>query len=429
MRFACKNLTFPALLALFQLALPAQPAPSRILAVNITSVVHPITAEILSHAIEQARREKADLVLIRLNTPGGLVEATRRLVEQIDGSPVPVVTFVTPSGARAASAGFFLLEAGDVAAMTYGTNTGAASPVLMGMEMDPVMRRKVESDAAAWLRSQTTRRGRNAALAEKAVSESKSFSDQEALDSHLIDFIVRDEAELLRKLDGFTVTRFNGATQVLRLGASSAVVDYKLTWRERAMATLSDPNLAFLILIAGALCLYFEFTTPGMIAPGVIGAILALLGLSAMSVLPINWMAAGLLVIGLACIVLEAKFTSHGVLAAGGISALVLGTIFLVEGPPEMRIRLSTALGVAMPFGVITCVLTTLVVRSRRNKAAGGASGLIAEEGISVTELNPVGKVLVHGEYWNAVSSVHAAAGIRVRVIELDGMELKVEPI
>jgi membrane-bound serine protease (ClpP class) len=206
------------------------------------------------------------------------------------------------------------------------------------------------------------------------------------------------------------------------------MIEYRLTWRERAMSALSDPNLAFLILIAGALCLYFEFSAPGMSAPGIIGVILLLLGLSAMSMLPINWMAAGLLVVGLASIALEIKFATHGVLGAGGVVALVLGSLFLVEGPPEMRIRLSTALGVSLPFGIITCLLVTLVVRSRRNKAATGISGMIDEMGVAITALAPAGKVLVHGEYWDAMSSVPVAAGASVRVTELTGLQLKVEP-
>ena len=403
-------------------------AGAKVVAVTVDGIVHPISVEILSHAVEHARQQNANLILIRLNTPGGLLDATRRLVEQIDASPVPIVTFVTPSGGRAASAGFFLLEAGDVAAMAFGTNTGAASPVIIGAEMDPVMRKKVESDAAASLRSQATKRGRNAPLAEKAVLEAKSFSDQEALDAHLIDLTVRDEAELLRKLHLREITRFDGSHQTLQLG-SPEVIEYTLTMRERLMSTLSDPNLAFAIFILGGLCIYIEFSAPGMIAPGVFGAILALLGLSAMSVLPINWMAAGLIVVGLTCFVLEAKFTSHGVLGAGGVIALVLGALFLIDGPPEIRIRLGTALGVALPFGVITCFLVVLVVRARANKVITGASGMIDRTGVSVTDLSPAGKVLIGGEYWNAVSIREAPRGTAVRVLELEGLSLKVAPM
>ena len=417
-----------AVIALWLTQCAVGAAASKVVAVTIDGVVHPITVEILSRALETARDQKAEVVLIRLNTPGGLMDATRRLVELIDASSIPVVTFVTPSGGRAASAGFIILEAGDVAAMAIGTNTGAASPVLMGAEMDPVMRKKVENDAAASLRSQATNRGRNAALAEKAVLEAKSFSDREALDAHLIDLSVRDEAELFRKLHLRDITRFDGSHRTLQL-ENPEVIEYRLTIRERIMSVLSDPNLAFVILILGALCIYVEFSAPGLIAPGVIGAILVLLGLSAMSVLPINWMAAGLIVVGFTCFVLEAKFVSHGILGAGGVIALVLGALFLVEGPPEMRIHLSTALGVALPFGVITGFLVVLVVRARANKVATGASGMIGQTAVCVTDLSPAGKVRIGGEYWDALSTSETLTGATVRVLELDGLLLKVAPI
>ena len=424
MRLACKL----AVLALLPAPWMPRVAAAKVVAVTVSGVVHPITVEILSHASELARNQKADLILIRLNTPGGLLDATRSLVEQIDASSVPVVTFVTPSGGRAASAGFFLLEAGDVAAMAFGTNTGAASPVLVGAEMDPVMRKKVENDAAASLRSQATKRGRNASVAEQTVFEAKSFSDQEAMDAHLIDLAVHDEAELLRKLHDRVITRFDGSHQTLQLDHPE-IIEYTLTIRERLMSALSDPNLAFVILILGGLCVYVEFSAPGLIVPGVLGAILALLGLSAMSVLPINWMAAGLVVVGLACFVLEAKFISHGILGTGGVIALVLGALFLIDGPPEMRIRAGTALGVALPFGVITCFLVVLVVRARANKVVSGPSGLVDQTGVSVTDLSPAGKIRIGGEYWSAVSTHAAPRGTTVRVLEMNDLLLKVTPI
>ena len=417
-----------ALLALLPAPWMPRVAAAKIVAVTVGGVVHPITVEILSHASKLAQRQKADLILLRLNTPGGLLDATRSLVEQIDASSVPVVTFVTPSGGRAASAGFLLLEAGDVAAMAFGTNAGAASPVLLGTEMDPVMRKKVENDAAASLRSQATRRGRNASLAEQAVFEAKSFSDKEAMDDHLIDLAVRDEAELLNKLDDRGIIRFDGSRQTLHLDHPE-VIEYELTVRERLMSALSDPNLAFVILVLGGLCIYIEFSAPGLIVPGILGAILALLGLSAMSVLPINWMAAGLVVAGMACFVLEAKFASHGILGAGGVIALFLGALFLVDGPPEMRIRVGTAIGVALPFGVISCFLVVLVIRARANKVVGGPSGLLEQIGVSITDLSPTGKIRIGGEYWNVVSTHSAPSGTAVRVLEMNDLLLKVTPL
>jgi membrane-bound serine protease (ClpP class) len=403
-------------------------AESRVVAVNIDGVIHPITVEIISHAVDQAAREQADLVLIRLNTPGGMMEATRQVTQKMISSPIPVVTFVAPNGGRAASAGFFLLQAGDIAAMAVGTNTGAASPILLGREMDPVLRKKVENDAAASLRSLTSRRGRNAELAEKAVLEARSFTEREALKNNLVDLVVQDEKELLAKLDSREVAHFDGRRQTLRL-AGARVVDYKPSIRERIVSSISDPNVAFVLLILGILGIYIEFSSPGLILPGVAGGILVLLGLSALSVLPINWVGLALLLLSFAFFVLEAKFVSHGILGAGGVAAMVLGALLLIEGPPEIRIRLGTALAVALPFAGITVFLVSLVVRARAQKVVTGPSAMQDKIGVALTPLSPRGKVVVQGEYWDAVSATPVAPGASVRVIELQGLLLKVEPI
>jgi len=416
---------FPLLLAL--LAGPAALA-QKIEAVNVDGVVHPITTEIVSRAIEQAHRDGAGIVLIRLNTPGGLLESTRDIVEKIVASPVPVVTFVVPSGGRAASAGFFILEAGDIAAMAPGTNTGASTPVLLGQTMDPVMRRKVENDAAASLRSLTTKRGRNSELAEKTIFESKSFTEKEALDNRLTDLVAANDFDLFKKLDGREITRFDGSKQTLHLH-SPRVVEYEKTTREKIVSAIADPNLALILLILGALGIYVEFHTPGLILPGTLGAICVLLGLSALSVLPINWAGAALLILALALFVLEAKFATHGILAVSGTIAMIFGALLLVESPvPEMRIHLATAIGVALPFAIITSFLVSLVVRARRNKVVTGAAGMIGEDGVAYTALAPRGKVFTHGEYWDAVSPVPVAAGAHVRVVVVDGLTLHVEP-
>ena len=289
----------------------------RIVAINVDGIIHPVTVEIISHAIDQAVRENAAAVLIRLNTPGGLLDATREITSKIVASPVPVIAYVTPSGGRAASAGFFILESSDLAAMAPGTNTGASSPVLEGQQMDPVMRSKVENDASAWLRSIVTKRGRNAELAEKTIREAKAFTEKEALDNHLIDLIEPDEAALFNALDGRTVTRFDGRQTTLHT-AGAEVADYRPTARERIVAAIADPNVAFILLVLGALGIYVEFSSPGLIVPGVAGGIMALLGLSGLAVLPINWIGAALLILGVSMFVLEAKFASHGVLGIGG---------------------------------------------------------------------------------------------------------------
>lgn len=394
--------------------------------VEYNTVIHPISVEILRHAIEQARKEGAPFVLIRLNTPGGLMEATREIIEVISASPVPVVTFVTPSGGRAASAGFFILLSGDVAAMAAGTRTGAASPVTLGEPMDPVMRKKVESDAAAALRSLAARHGRNWQAAEAAVLQAKSFTSEEALKEKLIDLVVRDEQELWAKLDGWQVNRADGSEVTLKTAGVKAR-SYELTLRERVVQALADPNLAFLILVAGGLLLYWEFTQPGMILPGVSGAILLLLGLLALSVLPINFAAVGLLVLAVVLFVLEAKIVSHGILATGGVVAMVLGAVLLVEGPPELRIRWATALAVSIPFGIITVFLLSLVIRARLRPPATGMEAMPGETGIAQTPLNPAGTVFVRGEYWTAEADEPVEAGARVRVVAVEGLRLKVK--
>jgi membrane-bound serine protease (ClpP class) len=368
-------------------------AAPRVLAVDVDGMIHPVTVEILSGAIQQAKQENAAVLLVRLNTPGGLMDAMRESIEKIVAAPMPVVTFVAPSGARAASAGFFILEAGDVAAMAPGTNTGAAHPVMMGGEMDAVMKQKVENDAAASLRSIVTKRGRNSQVAEKAIRESQSFTDKEAVESRLIELVASDDRDLLEKLDGREVTRLDGSRTVLHTHGAAIEV-YERNLREKIMSGISDPNMALILLVLGALGIYVEFTSPGLIVPGILGAIMALLGLSALSVLPINWLGAALLLLAFALFILEAKFAAHGVLGAGGALSMVLGAVMLIDSPtPEMRIHLSTAIALALPFSLITM------------------------------------KILVRGEYWNATAPALIAAGGSVRVVAINQLKLTVEPI
>lgn len=383
----------------------------------------------MSRAIDQAARENAEVVLIRLNTPGGLMDAMRETVQKIVASPVPVITYVTPSGGRAASAGFFLLEAGDIAAMAAGTNTGAAHPVLIGGQMDAVMKQKVENDAAASLRSLTANRGRNSDLAQKAVLESKSFTEKESLENRLIEIIANNEQDLMRQLDGRTVTRFDGRKQTLHLSGVE-IVTYQKNARQRVLAAISDPNIALILLVVGALGIYGEFSHPGLILPGVAGAILLLLGLSALSMLPINWLGAALLLLAFAFFILEAKFASHGILAVGGAAAMILGSVLLIDSPlPEMRIHLTTAIALTLPFAAITVFLVSLVIRARRAKVVTGSAGMIGELGVAIGDLTPEGRVFVHGEYWNAVAGAPLKSGAHVRVTAIDRLQLTVEPV
>lgn len=408
----------------------ARAAPgAEVVRLDVDSVVHPVTVEMLSGALGQVRERGAPVLVVRLDTPGGLMEASRELVEMMIAAPVPVVAYVAPGGARAASAGFFVLMAADVAAMAPGTRTGAASPVLLGQEMDPVLRRKVESDAGAWMRSLATPRGRNAELAQQTVTEARSFTHAEALAAGLIDVVARDEAELLRWLDGREVKRFDGSVVKVELGANPAVRVYEATLRQRILKGVSNPNVAFALLLLGALGLYVEFSAPGLVAPGVAGAILALLGLTGLSVMPINWIGVALLLLALALFVLEAKFTSYGVLGVGGAASMVLGAMLLIEGPPEMRIGLGAAIALVVPFAVISIFLATLVVRTHRHRAVTGAAGMIGLVGVARTPLCPEGSVLVRGELWAARGVGEIAAGERVRVTGIEGLRLMVEPL
>jgi membrane-bound serine protease (ClpP class) len=402
-------------------------AASKVIVVDIDGVIHPITVDLLAHALDQAASQNAAAVLLRLNTPGGLLDATRQMNEKIVASRVPVIAYVTPSGGRAASAGFFILEASDVAAMAPGTNTGASSPVSLTGTMDETMRHKVENDASAWLRSTVEKRGRNATLAETTIRQASSFTEKEALDQHLIDLIAPSEQKLFEALDGRQIIRFDGRQEVLHLSGAE-LVPYGLTLRERIISAIADPNIGFILLVVGALGLYVEFNSPGLILPGVAGGILLLMGASSLAVLPLNWVGVSLLLLGGTLFILEAHFASHGVLGTGGTVALVLGALMLIDGPPEMQIHLVTALSVSIPFALITMFLLTLAMRARRNKSLMGGEGLLNEIGEARTALAPAGKVFVHGEYWDAVSSTPVEPGGEVRVVSIEGLKLRVEP-
>jgi len=415
--------------ALIALLVCSSLASADVLKIVINDTIHPITDEFIGRAIAEAQRNHDEAVLIELRTPGGLLDSTRSIVEKILASPVPIIIYVAPSGGRAASAGFFILESADVAAMAPGTNTGAAHPVIFGgKEMDPIMKDKMENDAAAFMRSFVSKRGRNVEVAESAVRQSKSFTEQEALSQKLIDYVASDEQDLFKQMEGRTVTRFNGSTVTMHL-VGKAVRPYDMSLKQRILAALMDPNMAFIILVIGVLALYVEFNHPGAVLPGVVGMICILLAIFALNILPVRYAALALILASFLLFALEAKFQSHGVLGAGGVVAMVIGALLLVDGPiPEMRVRLLTALAVSLPFGGITVFLMSLALKAHQRKIVTGEEGLVGEIGVARTPLHPDGKVFVHGELWDAVSSVTLATGDRVRVRSVDGLQLKVEP-
>jgi membrane-bound serine protease (ClpP class) len=397
--------------------------------IRIDSIIEPITVEIVSGGLAEATARHASLVVVELDTPGGLMDSMREIISKIEASPIPVVTYVTPSGGRAASAGFFILESGDLAAMAPGTNTGAAHPVAMSGQMDATMKQKVENDAAAAMRTVAYARGRNADIAQSAVLQSKSFTEREALDVRLIELVARDESDLLAQLDGRTVKRFHGEQQVLHLSGATTST-FNPTLRQNILIRISDPNFALILLAIGALGIYAEFTAPGMVLPGVAGSICALLALAAFSVLPISWLGASLLLLSLMFFALEMKFGSHGVLGIGGAVSLVLGALFLVDSPlPELRVRPVTALTVALPLALITAFLVTIAARARRNKLATGSGAIVGSFGIAVEDFNPSGRILTRGEYWSANSTTPIKTGDHVKITSVAGLELTVDRI
>jgi membrane-bound serine protease (ClpP class) len=414
------TLILPLLISVFSAA--------DVLKIVIDDTIQPVTAERIERALDQAAAHKDDAVIIELNTPGGLLDSTREIIKKILASPVPVLIYVTPSGSRAASAGFFILESADVAAMAPGTNTGAAHPVTLGGgQMDSVMKEKIENDTAALMRSIVSKRGRNVDVAETAVRQSKSFTDSEALSQKLIDYVAANEQDLFRQIASKPVKRFDGQTVSLNLvGKPERVLD--ATLKERILSYIMDPNVAFILLAIGALALYAEFNHPGAVIPGTVGVVFILLAIFALNLLPTRFAAVVLILASFVLFALEAKFATHGVLAIGGITTLVIGGLLLVDAPiPEMRVNLATALAVSIPLGAITVFLMSIALRARRNKVVTGAEGLVGEVAIAQTALVPAGKVFVHGELWDAVASGNVPAGEKVVVRKVNGLQLQVE--
>ena len=401
--------------------------------VAIDDTVQPVSAARLERGIARANADGASLVVIELNTPGGLLDSTREMVGAMLRSRVPVSVYIAPEGARGGSAGFFLLEAADVAAMAPGTNAGASHPVLEGIEPDQTMKQKMENDAAAFLRSYVSRRGRNVEAAEQAVRSSKSYSAQEALDAHLIDVIAENDQTLLHDLDGRTVTRMDGSTQRLML-TGARVVTLEPTVRERVLGTLENPNLALLLLAAGVLLIYVEFHVPGTIVPGAMGTVMTLVALFALNMLPVRHTALLLLVAGVFLLALEVKFTSHGLLALGGIVSLTVGLLTLVDAPvAELRVNPGVAIGVSVGLGGITVFLLRLAMRAKRRKALTGVAALVGATGVAMEAIETAvgedgrcGHVMVEGEIWEATADESLAAETAVRVTGSEADRLRV---
>jgi membrane-bound serine protease (ClpP class) len=420
-----------ALTPLLPATLSADTAAPVVVKLTLHDTIQPITADYLQRGLQEAARQHAELVLVSMGTPGGLLESTRVMVQAIENSPVPVVIFISPPGSRAGSAGFFLLEAADVAAMAPGTNAGAAHPIVAGGgQIDPVLKQKIENDAAAFLRSYTARRGRNVEAAEDAIRNSKSYSDDEALKLKLIDVESADDSSLLRALDGREIHRFDGSTQTLHLN-NAQIVTIAPSLRERLLSKLTNPDIAVLCFVLGGLLIYLEFNVPGTVVPGSIGTLLVLLSLFGLNLLPVRHTAIVLLLAAFFMMLLEAKYGSHGVLAVAGILCLVFGLATLVDGPiPELRVHKATAVGAGLGFGAISFGLAWIALRARRSKVLTGPQAMIGGTAIVRTPLNPTGQVEIRGELWQASlrGGPSLAIGSAVYVRGLEGLTLIVEP-
>lgn len=424
-------LRFAVLLGTVSLgALPS--GAGTVVELRLDDIIHSISAEYITNGINHAEKTDAEAVLLWINTPGGLYTSMREIVDGVTTSRVPVIAYVAPTGAHATSAGFFVLLASDVAVMAPGTTAGAASPVTGAGEMPETMKKKAFSDAAAYLRSFTAKRGRNPEVAELAVTEAKSFTDQEALKQGLIDAVIESREQLFQRYDGRTIKRFDGGSETLTL-ADARIEPVTMTQRQRFLSRIIDPNIAFLLFVFGILGLYIEFNNPGFILPGVVGGICLVLALFAFHLLPVNYAGVLLIVLALALFILEAMYVSHGILAAGGVAAMVLGALMLVESPPipQLRVQWELALGVAIPFAIITVLLLRLVVSSRRWRPATGQEGLIGRVGEVRQEISDShkGLILVEGELWRATAKQTIPVGQSARVVELEGLILRVEPV
>jgi membrane-bound serine protease (ClpP class) len=404
----------------------ADPAAADIPVVELTGVVHAISAAHVVSAIDAAAAAKAPLVVLRLDTPGGLDTSMRQIIDAMLKSPVPIAVFVGPSGARAASAGFLITVVSDIAAMAPGTNIGAAHPVSVGGGMDEVMSRKVTSDAAAYIRGKAERRGRNASLAEKAVVESQSFTEREALEGHLIDLVVADVPALLAALEGREVTRFDGTKVTLHL-AGQPLTPVAMNWRQAILAAVASPEVLFLLLLGALAGIGAELSHPGMLFPGIVGVFSLILFLFASQVIPVNWAGVLLILLAVGLFAAEAKVHSYGLLTVAGLAAMMLGAFMLVDSPfKEMRVPMRTLIPAALFMGAGTVALVRLVVQAQRRRPLTGDAALVGQPGVADTDLVPEGWIRVFGERWRAWAEGPVSSGEKVTVTGVEGLTLKV---
>lgn len=405
--------------------------------IDIEGPINAVLADFVVQAMDKAESENEPFIVLRLNTPGGFDQAMRKIIEKMLSSRIPVIVSVGPSGARAASAGFFILLSADIACMAPGTNTGAAHPVLAVGGVYPIdgnggaktLTEKALNDSVAYLKGIVEKRGRDIELSVKGITESKSFTAEEALKGKLIDFIAKDEGDILQQLKGRSIKLFSG--QEVKLPDDiQPLLPAEMTVRQRILLAISDPNLALLLGLAGLILLYLEFTNPGMIAPGVLGALALLLSMIGFSVLPLNFVGLLLILLALALFIAEIKVQGFGILGIGGMAALLFGALILVDAPePELRISFSTALAVAIPFGLILMFLLRLTMKSMAQKIVTGEEGMVGSTGLAYTPIYKDGKVMVRGEYWEACSEHPIEKNKPVLILKIENLKLIVEEL
>ncbi|MEJ5377521.1 MAG: nodulation protein NfeD [bacterium] len=404
----------------------AQKGSGPVIVLHVDSVINPVTAEFIDENVKRAASRDAALVVVQLDTPGGLDTAMREIVKSILNSPVPVAVYVAPSGARAASAGVFITLAADVAAMAPGTNIGAAHPVAMGgKDMGDEMAKKVENDAVAYIQSIAARRNRNAQWAEQAVRKSVSIPAEEALRLDVIDLVAKDLDDLLAQLQGGTLMRDSGE---MKLDVKGRPVEHvEMGWRQRILNALSNPNVAYILLMIGLAGLYFELAHPGSIFPGVIGGISLILAFYALHTLPINYAGVMLILLSIVFFIAELKVSSYGLLTLAGVVSLTLGSIMLFNAPGAYqklawKVLIPTVLAVSGFFAVVA----TLAFKAYMRKPVAGSRGMIGEKGSAMSRIAPRGRVFVHGEIWDAMSEEPIEEGQRVEVTGIQGLTLQV---
>ena len=402
-------------------------ARGEVLVINVSGVINPVAAEYIEKAIKKSSEMKAEALIIELDTPGGLDTSMRSIVKNIVGSQVPVIVYVSPGGARAASAGVFIAMASHIAAMAPGTNIGAAHPVAVSGKMDKVMSDKATNDAAAYISSLSKQRGRNAEWAEEAVRKSVSITETEALKKNVIDLIAQDMISLLAAIDGKQIKTYQGRKALKT--ANAGIVRFKTGLRHKVLNFISDPNVAYILMLLGFYGLFFELTSPGAVFPGVIGSICLVLAFYSFQTLPVNYAGLLLIIIGLVLFILEIKVTSFGMLTVGGIASLVLGSLMLFDSPlPFFKLSLSVIIPAALVTALFFALSVRLAYSAHKKKVITGVEGLIGLEGTAKTDIDSDGgSVFVHGEFWSAYSDALINKGERVVVENITGLRVKVK--